>query len=116
MVTTPQDVSLQAVERGLAMFEKVDVDVIGISSLATDHLLMPQVVAALHEAGYAKSTAKPTGAMATPWRGARMTTEKAASIQRIKDSVEMVESATREGYAATDIYWALVDWAWAHRN
>ncbi len=28
-----------------------DVDVIGISSLATDHLLMPQVVAALREAG-----------------------------------------------------------------
>ena len=28
-----------------------DVDVIGISSLATDHLLMPQVMAALEEAG-----------------------------------------------------------------
>ncbi len=28
-----------------------DVDVIGISSLATDHLLMPQVLAALREAG-----------------------------------------------------------------
>jgi len=28
-----------------------DVDVIGISSLATDHLLMPQVVTALREAG-----------------------------------------------------------------
>ncbi len=28
-----------------------DVDVIGISSLATDHLLLPQVMAALHEAG-----------------------------------------------------------------
>ena len=28
-----------------------DVDVIGISSLATDHLLMPRVVAALREAG-----------------------------------------------------------------
>ncbi len=28
-----------------------DVDVIGVSSLATDHLLMPQVMAALREAG-----------------------------------------------------------------
>ncbi len=28
-----------------------DVDVIGISTLATDHLLLPQVMAALHEAG-----------------------------------------------------------------
>lgn len=28
-----------------------DVDVIGISSLATDHLLVPRVVAALHDAG-----------------------------------------------------------------
>ena len=29
-----------------------DVDVIGISSLATDHLLMPQVMAALEEGGF----------------------------------------------------------------
>lgn len=30
MVTTPQDVSLQDVERGIAMFDKVDVDVLGV--------------------------------------------------------------------------------------
>jgi ATP-binding protein involved in chromosome partitioning len=30
MVTTPQDVALQDVERGIAMFAKVDVDVIGV--------------------------------------------------------------------------------------
>lgn len=30
IVTTPQDVALQDVERGIAMFEKVDVDILGV--------------------------------------------------------------------------------------
>ena len=45
-----------------------------------------------------------------------MTTEKAAAIQRIKDSVEMVDAAVQAGYAPADIHWALVNWAEAHKN
>ena len=41
----------QAIETVVRQAMEEDVDVIGISSLATDHLLVPQLMAALGEAG-----------------------------------------------------------------
>lgn len=48
VVYTPPWQDIQAVVR-LAMDE--DIDVLGVSSLATDHLLVPKLMKALHEAG-----------------------------------------------------------------
>jgi methylmalonyl-CoA mutase C-terminal domain/subunit len=50
VVYTPPWQDIQAVIR-LAMEE--DIDVLGVSSLATDHLLVPKLMQALHEAGLA---------------------------------------------------------------
>ena len=41
----------QAIPAVVALAQEEDVDVIGISSLATDHLIVPRLIEALREAG-----------------------------------------------------------------